>query len=370
MKVFEGSPLRHVVIGAGAGVFGMHRAALTLPTAKLVAVSDINRALGKQRAEEFACPFYSDYHQMLSEVKPDISVILTPHPLHAEIAIECLRSGSHVLVEKPIAIQIADADAMIATAQEHKRLLGVVFQQRFRPEIQAAHRLLQEGRLGELQHVEMAVIWTRPASYYQQGPWRGTWKGEGGGVVMNQAAHNLDILCFLLGLPARVYAWTRRLLHSIETEDTVQAMMEWSNGAIGTFHASTAEPPQAEYLRISGTKGILEIRPNSLSLEALDTDLREYAMQQTSPYANPPMHSESVELISGKGDHITVYQHFHDAILHGHKFTSEGAQGSMELELANAMIYSSKTGSIVELPLDRQKYAALLKKLQSDTTQH
>lgn len=364
MESFEGRQLRHVVIGAGAGVLNMHLPALKQSIVKMVGVSDIHAEPGQQRAQELGCAFYTDYHQMLTEVKPDIAVITTPHPLHATIAIDCLRAGSHVLVEKPMAVQVAEADAMIETATQHKRLLGVVFQHRFRPEIQTARKLLQEGRLGALQHVEMTALWPRPASYFQQAPWRGTWAGEGGGVVMNQASHNMDVLCYLMGMPTRVVAWTRRLLHTIETEDTVQAMLEWPAGVIGSFHTSTAEAYQPEYLKIVGTGGYLEIIGGEISVQLLEMDLREFVVTSSDPYSTPASHPASVELVESTGNHIAVYRNFHDAILHGSPFTSAAAQGRMELELANAIIYSSATHTTVELPLDRQKYTSLLADLR------
>ncbi len=362
--------LRHVVIGAGAGVISMHREALQLPTVDLVAVSDINAEAGQQRAQEFGCAFYSDYREMLEKERPEVTVITTPHPLHAQIAIECLSAGSHVLVEKPMAVQVSEADSMIAAAQENQRLLGVVFQHRFRSEIQTAHKLIQDGTLGEIQHIEMNRLWPRPESYFHQSPWRGTWAGEGGGVLMNQASHNLDVLCFLAGgLPKRVQAWTRRFLHAIETEDTAQAIFEWPNGALGSFHTSTAQVPQPEYLKIVGTRGYLEIVDKNLRLYLAEKDFREFSATSPAPFSSPKMHQEEIKLVPGQGNHASVYRNFHEAILNGGTFTSEGAQGRMELELANAMTYASATRGEVELPLDRQKYAALLDDLRQEAAQ-
>lgn len=358
--------LRHVVIGGGAGIFKSHLPGLKLPNAELVALSDINAEPAQQRANELRCAFYTDYRQMLAESRADVAVILTPHPLHARIAIDCLRVGCHVLVEKPMAIQVAEADAMIETAEQHQRLLAVVFQHRFRPEIRTAHQIIQEGRLGQLERVEMSAVWTRPKSYFQQAPWRGTWSGEGGGVLMNQAMHNLDVLCYLVGeLPQRLHAWTRRLLHQIETEDTGHAMLEWSGGALGSLHISTAEADVSERIKLVGTHGILEIEPDKLTFQQFETGLHEYAATCPDPYGKVSSHLVSVKLEDGDGKHVSVYRNLHDAILHGSLLSSDGVQGRMSLELANAMIYSSYTHSEVELPLDRQKYASLLQKLQT-----
>jgi predicted dehydrogenase len=360
------SPLRHVVIGVGAGIFKAHQPALSLPDVRLVAVSDINETIGRARAAELGCAFYTDARRMLAETQPDVAVILTPHPLHAELAIMCMEAGCHVLVEKPMATQVADADAMIATAERRQRRLEVVFQQRFRPEVQAAHRLIQEGRLGRILHVEMTVMWLRPNAYYQLAPWRGTWRGEGGGVLLNQAAHNLDLLCYLAGMPRRVYAWTRTLLHPIAVEDTAQAILEWPNGALGSFHVSTAESGTPDLLRIIGTKGSLELVPHRLQFTSFETDIEDYIAHETNPYAPMPEHAEPSVTGTGSEGHLPVYRSFHDAILRGGPGNADGVQGRRPLELANAMIYSSYTHAEVEFPLSREGYAELLTRLMHE----
>lgn len=364
----SGSPvrrLRHVIIGIGAGVFGMHRPAWLLDTVELVAGSDIDAEAGRRNAEAAGCAFYTDHRTMLAETRPDVAVILTPHPFHASLAMDCLESGCHVLVEKPMAVQVAEADAMIEAAQRAERLLAVNFQQRHRPEIQAARRLIREGYLGKIQHLGMTAMWTRTAAYYKSGGWRATWAGEGGGVLLNQAPHDLDLICYLLGMPKKVFAWTRTLLHSIETEDTVQAMLEWPNGAMGSIHVSTAEVGIPQRLEIAGTGGSLQIAHGAITFLRAETDLRDFVVQCPERFAQPGLAPQPVELLPGSGDHIAVYRNLHDAILRGAPLMADGLEGRMSLELANAMIYSSYTRSEVELPLDRQKYAALFEDLRA-----
>lgn len=357
--------LRYAIVGAGAGVLNMHRKALTLPTVDVVAISDINTALGQERAGELNCTFYPDHKQLLADVRPDVVVVMAPHPFHAPIAIDCMAAGSNVLVEKPMAVQVAEADAILAAAERHQRLFGVIFQQRFRPEIRAARKFIQDGRLGRIQHVDMTAVWTRTERYYKSAGWRGTWAGEGGGVLMNQAPHHLDILCHLVGSPSRVFAWTRRLLHHIETEDTVQAALEWPDGALGSLHISTAEADQAEYLKIVGTRGQLELSDGKLTLHVLDDDLEDFVVTSPKAMAAPKILAMTVPLEQGTGDHAAVYQAFNDALLHDVPFTSAGAEGRMSLELANALIYSDYINGPVEMPLERQQYASLLENLRA-----
>ncbi len=365
MELNPARQLRYAVIGVGASVFSMHRQALALPSIQVVAVSDIVSTGGEQRASELHCAFHADHKRLLAEVHPDVAVVMTPHPFHASIAIDCLAAGSNVLVEKPMAVQVAEADAMLAASTEHQRLLGVIFQQRFRPQVRAARTLIQSGQLGRIQHIDMTAVWTRTARYYRSASWRGTWSGEGGGVLMNQAPHQLDMLCHLVGLPARVFAWTRRLLHSIETEDTVQAALEWPDGALGSLHISTAEADRAEYLKIVGTRGQLELEEGKITLRKLDADLVDFIATSPKAMDAPKMLDLEVELEPGKGDHAAVYQAFNAALLQGIPFTSAGPEGRMSLELANALIYSNYTHQPVELPLDRKKYAALLEELRT-----
>lgn len=364
MELLQQRRLRHAVIGVAAGIFKSHRPALELPEVELVAVVDINVEEGRQRAQEYHCAFYEDYHVMLAETKPDVVVILTPPYLHATMTIDCLQAGCHVLLEKPIAVQVSEADAMIEAAEQSGRLLGVIFQHHYRPEIGAARKMLREGVLGDIQRVDLFATWTRPDSYYRMADWRATWSGEGGGVLTNQASHNLDLLCNLIGQPARVYAWTRRLLHKIETEDTAHAMVEWENGALGFIHISTAEADVSEYIKVIGTKGSMEIGRNTLAASRLEQDMKEYRTSSQHPYEQPRVHPYSVAWKPGKGDHVAVYTKFLRAVLDGKEFYATGIQARMELELANAIIYSSYRHQEVEFPLDRQSYSTLLAQLR------
>lgn len=361
----EKSSLRHVIIGIGARIIKHHRRGVALESAELVAGSDRNAELGRQRAEELGCPFYQDHRAMLSETKPDVAVILTPPPSHAAIAIDCLEAGCHVLVEKPMAVEVTEADAMIKAAAKAARFLAVNFQHRFRPEVQAARRLIREGELGEIQRVEALLISPRTPVYYQSDGWRETWGGAGGGVLLNQAPHDLDLICYLAGRPARVVGWTRTLVHTIETEDTAHAMMEWPNGALGFLHASTAEIGPAQSLDIFGTRGSLHIGPGELSFQQIDGDIRDLVLRSSQRSPRPELRSVPVELGGGAGDHVAVYRNFHDAILHETDLVISGTEGRMSLELSNAIIYSSYTHSEVELPLDRRSYADLLERLKT-----
>jgi predicted dehydrogenase len=353
-------PMRWGVIGVGAGVFTMHLPALRSPLIEVVGASDVVDEPGRTRAGEFGCPFFTDHRAMLASTRPEVVSILAPHPFHAALALDALNAGAHVLVEKPIALQVGEADAMIEAAARVGRLLAVNLQMRTRTEIRTARKLIDQGRLGEIQRVDMVAAWTRTAAYYAQAGWRGTWRGEGGGVLMNQAPHTLDLLCHLIGQPSQVVAWNRTLFHAIETEDTSLAMLEWPNGALGTLLVTTAQAGTPERLEIVGTRGALLLERGSLSLSEAEIDLREFMADNPDPFGRLALEPRQVELVPGSGDHAAMYANLVEAISDGHPLVADGAQGRQSLELANAFIYSSDTGQSVTLPLDRSAYAALL----------
>lgn len=356
--------LRYVVVGVGAKVYTMHLPALQHETVEVVGVTDLDEAASRARAAELGCASFPDLRTLLRETRPDVAVILTPHPLHAEMAIECLHAGCHVLVEKPMAVHAAEADAMIAAATRAGRVLAVNLQQRLRPEVVKAAELIRSGRLGRVQHLDLAVAWPRTAAYYGLAPWRATWKGEGGGVLLNQAPHDLDLICHLLGLPKRVLAWTRTKLHAIETEDTVQAMLEWEGGAMGSVRISTAEAGRPARLELLGTGGFLRIGEGELSFGRFERDVTDFLAEHPDPFAKPLLQGEPLTLPPGAGDHRAVYRNLHEALTRGAPVSADGAEGRMSLELANAMILSSYTQSEVELPLDRGRYETLLARLK------
>ncbi|MCS6847136.1 MAG: Gfo/Idh/MocA family oxidoreductase [Anaerolineae bacterium] len=360
--------LRYAIVGAGAGIAELHlRALAQLPAARIVGMADLNPERGRPRAAAAGCPFFTDHCAMIEATQPDVVVICTPHPSHPQIALDAFARGAHVLVEKPMAIQVADADRMIAAADAAGRLLAVNFQQRFRPVVERAIRFIAEGELGELMRAQVSESWYRTAAYYKQAPWRGTWRGEGGAILMNQATHTLDLLCHLAGLPAKVWGWTKTRIHAIECEDTAQAMLEFSNGAPGYFTASTAEAiggPRQRIL-IVGERGVIEIADAQITLTRFARDVREFAAHGPGPYAAPEFTQDVLELPGDGGGHLAVYRDLEAAIAEGRQPRVNGCEARMSLELANAITYSAHTGRPVTLPLDCDAYAALLAHLQS-----
>ena len=357
--------VRYALVGVGANVYHMHEPGLELDCNEIAAVCDIREEPAKAVAEKWDCPYYLDYFKMVDEVKPDAVVVMVPHSLHCEFSVYAMQAGAHVLCEKPMGLQVSEADRMNEVAAETGKILAVNFQQRTRPEVAAAYKLIQEGRLGKIQHVDVKITWTRTYKYYKEAGWRGSWKGEGGALLMNQAPHDLDMICYLAGMPSEVYAWTPTIAHQITPEDTAQAMLKWDNGAIGSFHASTAEAGQPQRFEIIGTGGHLQINRGAVRFASFDTDVIEFLKTSDKAFASPEMQEEEIPLGDSKGTHADIHANFCDVILNGAALVADGPSSGRGLELANAMNFSNHTGQAVKFPLDRKQYGDLLAELQA-----
>lgn len=363
-----GRRLRVVGIGAGAGIFNSHlRGIAAVGGIDVVGVQDLSLERIQSIAERAGCPAFQDVGALLQHGRDrgaDLAVITTPHPFHAELAIRCLEAGLDVLTEKPMAVEVAEADRMVAAAERTGRQLTVVFQYRLRSEVIAARRAVQEGAIGVIQRVDLLATWPRRKGYFEVAPWRGTWNGEGGGVLINQGQHDLDVLEFVVGHPSRVMAWHRTQLHAIETEDTISAMAEWPNGAHGFIHISTAEFDEEQRLEITGTGGRLRLTKFRLELIRNDVDMRDHAVSSGNAYE--PLPTLAPEIVEGADvSHADVYRELLDARANGRPAAATGASALQTLELTNALTYSAHSGREARLPLDRAGYGELLRSLRA-----
>jgi predicted dehydrogenase len=355
-------PLRVVVLGAGANVWQFHRPALEAIGAEVVAVHDVDRAAAQRVADALGCAVAADLGDALRH-DADLAVVMTSHVHHAELALACLRAGLHVLVEKPMAVTAGEADAMVAEAARGGRLLAVGVQQRMRAEAQTAKHLLHSGALGALQRFDVLATWPRRSSYFRTAPWRATWAGEGGGILINQGQHELDLLCWLAGPPAWVVARTSSAMHGREVEDTAVALLEWPGGATGTVRLSTAEHDERQRVEATLTGGRLRLTPKRLELRRDDIDFREYAAADGDPYDGPA--TGPVEVIAGAGGtHVELYRNLAGALAGEEALLAPGHEAAAAVELANAIVMSAQIRREVRLPLDRERYARLLRDLR------
>ena len=358
--------VQYALIGAGAAVRRMHDIGIEKSDNEVIAVCDVLEDRARKAGAHFNCPWYTDYRQLLDEVRPEAVVIIAQHKFHADIAIAALRAGAHVLCEKPMGLHTAEADAMNEAAAEAGRLLAINYQQRTRPELVAAKRIIESGQLGQIQHVDVKTTWTRAAAYYKANDWRGSWNGEGGALLMNQTPHDLDLICWLVGMPARVHAWAPTIFHDITPADTVQAMMQWPGGAMGSFHASTAEGGKINRFEIIGTGGVIEINKGELRFARFDQDLYDFLPASPEAFSHPGIEEVETELGPETGSHVDTHRNFCNAILHGEALVADGLTAIRGLELANGMIASHYSGQTIDFPLDRDDYFLLLRRLQRE----
>jgi UDP-N-acetyl-2-amino-2-deoxyglucuronate dehydrogenase len=254
---------------------------------------------------------------------------------------------------------------MIAAADRAGRLLGVCFQQRFRPVIRAARTLVENGRLGTLLRASIVDPLYRPHAYYRAADWRGTWKGEGGGILMNQAPHTLDLLCHLAGPPATAWGRAQRRAQPMEAEDTATALLTYEDGGVGTVAVSTLEPG-VQRIELVGDRGCIEIAGESLLFERFDPPVSEHLSSAPGMFDEPERVAEAVELPEGRGDHRALHVDFAAAVRDGREPRVTGRDALWSLELANAIVLSTYDERAVSLPVDRDAYAALLARFQKD----
>jgi len=356
--------LRYGLIGAGV-VAGMHLEAIAaLDDVELVGIAAHDTESAALRARESGSRAFAESDELLA-CELDVVVVATPHPSHAELTIAALETGAHVLCEKPLAPEARDADAMIAAADRAGRLLGVCFQQRFRPVIAAARQLVDEGRLGTLVRASIVDPLYRPNAYYRTAGWRGTWKGEGGGVLMNQAPHTLDLLCHLAGPPVTVWGVAQRRAQPMEAEDTATALLSYEGGAVGTIAVSTLEPG-VQRIELVGDRGRIEIVAESIVFERFEPPISEHLRSATEMFAQPERVTEAVGLPPGRGDHRDVHADFAAAVLEGREPRVPARDALCSLELANAIVLSTHEERAVPLPVDRDGYAVLLARLRGE----
>ncbi len=298
----------------------------------------------------------------------DAVLIATPHFQHTTLGIAALEAGFHVMVEKPISAHKADAERLIAAHRQHPQcVFAAMFQMRTESRYAQIKKMIAGGELGPIVRFSWIVTeWFRTEAYYASGGWRATWKGEGGGVLINQCLHQLDMLQWLLGLPASVRAFVKLgRYHSIEVEDDVTAYFEFPGGATGTFISTTGEAPGTNRLEISGAQGKLLLEHDKLTFFRNDVSMFDVCRTAKLGFQKPEVTKIELPIPPEPSQHAVVLQNFVDAILDGAALIAPGAEGLCSIELANAMLYSGLTNQTVTLPLDGAAYEKKLHELMA-----
>jgi predicted dehydrogenase len=351
----------------GLGNIGQHHfgylTAGKVSRAEVVAVSDaVTAKLEKYKPLKT----FTDGEELIRSGLVDAVIIATPHYQHTTLGIAALKQGLHVMVEKPISAHKADAERLIATHHQHPKLVFAgMFQLRAEPRYLKIRKLIQSGELGEIVRLSWIITdWFRTEAYYASGGWRATWKGEGGGVLLNQCLHNLDAMQWLLSMPARVRGFCQLgRFHNIEVEDNVSAYFEYRNGATGMFVSSTGEAPGTNRFEIAGTRGKVLLEADMLSFTRNESDMTEFSRAAKLGFARPEVWNVSIPLESAANPHATLMQNFVNAILDGEALIAPGEEGIHSVELANVILYSSLIGQTVELPMDSAAYENKLNQL-------
>jgi len=333
-----------------------------VPRAELTAVSDAIPA-NLERYKHLKT--FARSEDLIRSGEVDAVIIATPHFLHTSIGIDALGQGLHVLVEKPISVHKADCERLLAAHTRPRQIFGAMFQLRTEGRYRKMRRLIEGGELGTLVRVSWIITdWYRTEAYYASGGWRATWKGEGGGVLLNQCPHNLDLLQWLCGRPARVRGFCQLgRYHDIEVEDNVTAYLEFPNGATGVFITSTGEAPGTNRFEICGERGKLVLENNRLTFTRNEVSMIEFSRTSKAGFAKPEVWNVEVPFESAGGSHVDITQNFVAAILDGAPLLCPAAEGIYSVELANAILYSSLENRTVELPLDGAAYEAKLNEL-------
>jgi predicted dehydrogenase len=367
----ESTKIKIAVIGVG--VMGrMHAEDIhLLLNTELVAVCDIDQARASLFARKYNVPAYHETSDLFGNVELDAVLIATPHYDHPEIAVQAFERGIHVMTEKPIAVHVKAAKEMIAAYQKARDqfpnlVFGVMFQQRTYGYWKKVKSLIDDGELGRLVRATWIITdWFRTQSYYDNGGWRATWKGEGGGVLLNQCPHNLDLFQWFVGMPARVAGFASiGKYHNIEVEDEVTAYLEYENGMVGHIITSTAESPGTNRLEIVGEKGVLLFEGGKLTFYRNRYSMFDQIRNATSGFEQVEHWVIDVPYRHhSQPGHRLVTGNFANAILKGEDLIVPAEEGIHSLALGNAIMLSHFLGHPIDLPLDADAYAAKLKEL-------
>lgn len=336
------SKIRFAIVGAGAIAPIHFQAIRNVKNAQVVAIYGRSVDKVEEAAAKFSVDGYTDYEAMLSRKDIDAVTICTPSGLHAKLGIQAAQAGKHVIVEKPIDISLEKADALIQTCRQAGVRLGVIFQRRFSPGAQELKKILSDGKLGRLLFGGCYLKLYRSQQYYDSADWRGTWQMDGGGVLMNQGIHYIDLLQYFMGSVAEITANCSTLGHAIEVEDTAAAVLQFASGAMGVIEGTTcAYPGLVSRIDIYGTEGTA-ILENEVLTKVYLTSGEEYHAKAFAKEQGVNVDNSMFTL---------QYQDFADALQAGREPSVNGEEGRKALEVILGVYMAAFTGSKVNLPL-------------------
>ena len=367
-KKVSGRRVRLGVIGVGGMGQGHCSTIRKVPEIEISAVCDSHAATADAVGAEHGARAFSDYRQLTRSGLCDAVLVATPHPVRPPIVIDAMKQGLHVLSEKPLAERVSSADKMVATAKNMNVSLGVMFQRRGEPECAKAIDIMNRGLLGKIQRTLLVCVEYRSQAYYDSGGWRATWSGEGGGVLLNQAPHILDLFVLLGGVPEWVDGRTETRTHHIEVEDHAEALLKYPGGGTGYMYCSTNEPAPGEMLEIFGDKGKLVYRNHKLELYLFEQPVSEFTKSSTEMWAAPKCVKQPLRLARCETGHVVIIRNFARHLLTGEKLIAPGHAAIHSLELANAVWLSAHRNKPVRVPINRRAYDAFLARKRREST--
>lgn len=348
--------------------------------AELTAVCDIDESRRKYAEENLKdVKVFSDYKEMFKSGLIDVVMVETPHYFHPEIAIEAMKAGLNVLCDKPAGVYTKQVREMNAEAEKHPELLfGMMFNQRTNPLYIRAKEIIESGQLGNITRIVWIITnWYRPRAYYAQGGWRGTWWGEGGGVLLNQCPHQLDLFTWLAGLPVSVTATTSTVGRAINVENDVTAYCKFANGATGVFITSTHDAPGTNRLEITGEGGKIVIEKGKLTFTK-NAELEPVFSEHNEVFMGKPKTKKItyrgvghyLRLFKYPPQHIGIIKNYTDYLLKKtDKFIAPGREGIVGLTFSNAIHLAGWTHKEVQIPLDEEEYIKELEKRKEEEKQ-
>jgi predicted dehydrogenase len=364
-------PVRVGIIGLGNMGSSHARDCTESDAIELVALCDIDSDKQEKAREQYGVAVYGDGVELMKEARPEAVIIATPHYDHTPLSIAAFEHGIHVLCEKPVGVHVKDVRKMI---EAHKTALSTnpdlkfaaMFQQRTYDSWIKIKEMIDSGKLGRLVRATWIITtWFRTQRYYDTGSWRATWSGEGGGVLLNQCPHNLDLYQWFFGMPEMILGTAAiGKYHHIEVEDEVTAVFEHRNGMVGHFITTTAESPGTNRLEIVGDLGKLVYDGGTLLFTKNDQSMIEYLNTSEERFGGVSSTTSEIEVPKDpSGPHRTVTETFARSIRENTPLVAEAAEGLGSVELANGILMSQFSGSRVSLPVDGEEYESLLNEL-------
>ncbi len=348
----------------GTGGMGSHHAgylhAGDVPNAKLTAVCDINPARLEWARENLGAEVqtFPDAEELFAAQVVDAVLIATPHYDHPPLAVRAFENGLHVLSEKPAGVYTRQVREMNEAAAKSGKVFAIMFNQRTLGVHRKMKELVETGELGPIQRTNWIITsWFRCQSYYDSGGWRATWSGEGGGVLINQCPHNLDLWQWICGIPTRVRAFCGfGKYHKIEVEDEVTAYVEYANGGTGVFITTTGEAPGTNRFEIIGDRGKLVLEGGQLAFWRATDSVNKFLKESKSGFASPEFWKCEVPMPREGGGHVGITKNWVQAIREGTPLLGSGAEGINSLEISNAMLLSAWTDAWVDIPVDEDLF--------------